>query len=119
MRLIDLRPRWLAEEGRYGQGIIFDCPCCRGTERAVRLAVIFQPALDGGEPLPPGKIGRQFRAIVDTLRDEEPDPYRNVAPSGIVWQRVGDTFETLTLSPSINYAGADHWHGCIANGDAS
>lgn len=118
MKLSDLRPGWFAAEGRHGQGIIFDCPCgCRGTERAVRLAVLFQPTLDGGEPLPANKIGEQYRAIHHTLSDE-PDPQRNVAPSGIVWQRTGgDTFESLSLWPSIDYGRCGHWHGHVKNGE--
>ena len=31
------------------------------------------------------------------------------------WMRTGDTFETLSLLPSVN-AGAPHWHGSITNG---
>jgi hypothetical protein len=39
-------------------------------------------------------------------------------PPGIVWTRAaGDTFETLTLSPSIDASPAGHWHGFIQNGE--
>jgi hypothetical protein len=33
------------------------------------------------------------------------------------WKRDGETFETLTLEPSVHQIG--HWHGWIKNGEAS
>jgi hypothetical protein len=33
------------------------------------------------------------------------------------WQRTGDTFETLTLSPSIQRLSGCKWHGFIRNGE--
>ena len=33
------------------------------------------------------------------------------------WKRTGDTFETLTLSPSVNQL--KHWHGLITNGEVT
>ncbi len=37
----------------------------------------------------------------------------------VYWQRTGDTFETLTLTPSVDAAshGVGHWHGFITNGE--
>ena len=37
------------------------------------------------------------------------------------WKRTGDTFETLTLKPSIQRADPNgcRWHGFITNGEAS
>lgn len=32
------------------------------------------------------------------------------------WKATGDTFETLTLDPSIKCGGACRWHGHIVNG---
>lgn len=31
--------------------------------------------------------------------------------------RTGDTFETLTLSPSVGFGSIGHWHGHIINGE--
>lgn len=44
-------------------------------------------------------------------------PYVN--PNQPTWQRTGDTFETLTLTPSIQRAdpGGCRWHGFITNGE--
>lgn len=36
---------------------------------------------------------------------------------GHVWNRTGDTFETLTLSPSIQRTHGCRWHGFIENGE--
>lgn len=33
------------------------------------------------------------------------------------WERTGDTFDTLTLKPSIQRVGGCAWHGFITNGE--
>lgn len=78
-RLIDCNPRWIIN-GRYTQntdgvpsGVHFDCP--EGHEGCSH-AIPFTPGLDGAAA--PGW-----------------------QTNGAIWQRTGDTFETLTLSPSI------------------
>ncbi len=56
------------------------------------VGVAFSNALDGGGPLEAGRP---------------------------LWQRTGESFETLTLSPSIRVlggAGRCEWHGFIKNG---
>jgi hypothetical protein len=77
-RLVDCNPRWVT--GRYAGrdddtpvGVHFDCP--EGHEGCSH-AIPFTPALDGG-------------------------PAASWYTSSAIWQRTGDTFETLTLSPSI------------------
>lgn len=102
MRLVDLEPRWAIDadiviggvtrhyDNRHGMAISFWCPCgCRGTDRETRLGVWFKNPIDG---LPP---------------TDDADK---------LWGRVGDTFETLTLSPSIDASHLGHWHGFIAGG---
>lgn len=72
---------------------------CPGCSIDHRIAVFFANPLDDGDQLP-GMLG---------------------------WQRIGDTFETLTLTPSIRIydhgspdaapvAGREHWHGFITKG---
>jgi hypothetical protein len=34
----------------------------------------------------------------------------------VLWQRTGETFETLTLTPSVDCSAWGHWHGFITNG---
>jgi hypothetical protein len=103
MRLVDLNPRWI---GAGGEGITLadGSPAPERTGVGVIFNcpcgcgdegyVPFQNPLDGGLPL---------------------DPNRSV------WQRTGETFETLTLTPSIlkvrNPSGCG-WHGFITNGEA-
>lgn len=94
-RLIELAPRWLhSGEGRAGMGVSFECPCCSGTDHCIRLVVWFSNPIDGGTPMPGGT-------------------YR--------WRRIGDTFETLTLIPSVDASapepnGRVDWHGNITDG---
>lgn len=76
-RLVDCNPRWM--HGRYRAdegpvcGVKFECP--EGHAECWH-AIPFTPAL-GGIPVP----GWQ--------------------ENGCIWQRTGETFETLTLTPSI------------------
>lgn len=77
-RLVDCNPRWVT--GRYAGrdddtpvGVHFDCP--EGHEGCDH-AIPFTPAVGGG-------------------------PAASWYTSGAIWQRTGDTFETMTLSPSI------------------
>jgi hypothetical protein len=72
-KLIDCNPNWV--ENYFGSdrvdAIVFDCP--EGHVHCKHV-IPFSPALDG------------------TIHPTE---------QGRGWQRIGDTFETLTLSPSI------------------
>lgn len=77
-RLADCNPHWIS--GRYTGsessvpcGVHFDCP--EGHDGCSH-AIPFTPALDG--------------AARETWQ-----------ANGAQWQRTGDTFETLTLAPSI------------------
>lgn len=93
MRLIDLNPGFISAgpspEQRDGIGIIFDCPC--GCD--VLCAVYFRNPVDGGGPYP--------------------------SERGPLWCRTGDTFEALTLTPSIHRSGPGGcgWHGWIKDGE--
>ena len=57
----------------------------------LRINIWFANPLDGGPPI------------------SDPDRPR------CLWQRTGDTFETLTLSPSVD--ASPDWHGWIRNGE--
>jgi len=67
-------------------GINFLCPCCK-TEM---LSIAFDVPLDGGAAYE--------------------------VPVAKLWKRTGDTFDTLTLSPSIDASAFGHWHGLITAG---
>ena len=117
MRLTDLNPRWIGAGGdgvfnadgtpatpRDGVGLMFDCPCQTCTAKRtgdhdadfpLRHYIPFATPLDGGPPL-------------ESQRSN--------------WTRVGDTFETLTLTPSIlsdPAKGGCGWHGFITNGEVT
>lgn len=111
MKLTDLEPRWVGAGGegvfnadgspapeRHGVGLSFLCPCAPCTAKRtgntdtdfyLRVFVAFANPLDGGP------------AFSD----------------GPKWQRAGDTFETLQLSPSIQRhrvgEGGCDWHGFV------
>lgn len=111
MRLTDLNPKWFNEGGgRSGQGVSFDCPHCvaaghvRGG-RTQRLGVPFTNPLDGGAPVD-----------LKAPRSWWPALGSDTIPDGTHWQRTGDTFETLTLSPSVDASASGHWHGFVRNG---
>lgn len=87
-RLVDCNPRWVS--GRYtgvdsdvARGVHFDCP--EGHEGCSH-AIPFTPAMDGTAST-------------------------SWQTNSAIWQRTGDTFETMTLSPSIRrvptYAGRE------------
>ena len=71
-----------------GALLIFDCPTCRGKPEAHKIRIGLAP------PMGPGKVPALYTT----------------------WQRTGDSFETLTLAPSIEVPRC--WHGHIINGEA-
>ncbi|MGH9366245.1 MAG: DUF6527 family protein [Thermoanaerobaculia bacterium] len=105
---MNLEPAWLvtAEGNRRGMGISFLCPV-HGNNGPNRmpcyLGLWLENPLDGGPPYKPG----------DTYR---PRPGQETGTEPL-WRREGETFDTLTLTPSINAEG--HWHGFIRNGEVT
>jgi hypothetical protein len=106
MRLTDLSPHWIAlfgwsAESQFYVGVSFLCPHCdpsapeHGANRRRRLAVMFHPPID-----PDNWLARILAPVSEGKH-----------------QRVsGETFDTLTLSPSIGFDHIGHWHGHIVNG---
>lgn len=109
MRLTELRPKWVtlnqwaATSPPFYIGVSFDCPHCiqKGTcptcghYEAKRLSVSFWPPID-----PESVMGRLFE----------------LPPNG-GHARTNDTFDTLTLVPSVGFDSIGHWHGNITNGN--
>jgi hypothetical protein len=105
MRLTELDPRWsTSESGRHGMGINFLCPICKDQY----LGIFFENPIDGGAMATPDEL--------PTAR----------------WKRTGDTFDNLTLTPSVDASGGakdctpasdgtarGHWHGHITDGNIS
>ena len=104
IELQELSPRWVTES-KSRWGMGLSLVC--PLCRLERLVVWFKNPLDGG----PSIIGKEF-----------------------LWDREGETFDTLSLKPSIDatWPGAipctnppepnrfwgSHWHGCITDGKA-
>lgn len=96
MKLTDLNPRWVGLTGwssphPFFIGVSFDSPAT-----GQRLAVLFDPPID------PASLSATMGPVFPAARK---------------WQRTGDTFDTLTLSPSIDTSHAGDWHGFITNGE--
>lgn len=107
MRLTELEPRWwISTFGwtpaepwpRYGMGVTFLCPVHRGACAIGRIAVPFANPLDGGSKSPEGQGANK-----DTW-----------------WQRTGEDFDTLSLTPSVDVkeeGQTSHWHGHVTAGE--
>lgn len=107
-RLVQLNPHWIqpsqwsAQADPFYIGVSFMCPHCPstvcptcGTDRGKRLAVKFWPPID-----PAGWQGR-----IDMPHD------------GFHVRADGDTFDTLSIAPSIGFDNIGHWHGYITKGE--
>jgi hypothetical protein len=101
MKLTDLNPEFVGHGGdemsdlqgnpiprREGVAISFDCPC-GGVWCGQRPMIFLNPPMDGGATL----------------------------PGTTTWKRTGDTFETMTLAPSIQRMSSCRWHGFITDGE--
>jgi hypothetical protein len=86
--LAELEPHWVEHEGKVC-GVRFQCPEHHGTETWCLQVVPFSPALDG-------TVTKSWQS------------------NGHQWQRTGETFETLTLTPSIKASCG--YHGFITGG---
>ncbi len=96
MRLIELDPRWYCVGAQSNRvGFTFDCPHC--PDSGVRLGIAVQ--LDG------------------TNFDPDPDNPQQFPAGEHVWTITGgDSFENLSVSPSVDASKSGHWHGFITNG---
>lgn len=115
MKLIELEPRWVADFGAPAdakQGIGFLCPHCRLT----RLAVFFDVPVCGHPPAAVVRPGDTLQAHIDQAEQGHLMDYHI---GRILWHREGDSFETLTLTPSVDASHFGHWHGFITNGDVT
>lgn len=130
MRLTELTPRWfgISHKQQWNKegpdvyfGLSFLCPCCMKN----RFAVTFKPFIDTGN-------------LADSVQwawPGAPNPNTGEVKQVSFWSRTGDTFDTLTLQPSVNCTveypalpafenepakparTEQHWHGYITNGE--
>jgi hypothetical protein len=101
VKLSDCQPRWVgvvnwSSPSLFAVGLVFTCPVCR-----FPVLCYFKPSLDP-----------------DNLRAKYGWPDAFPAPDGnLQWERTGDSFDTISLMPSINNdkAGCGHWS--LTNGE--
>lgn len=115
-RLVDLHPNWSTGPGGV-YGLVYDCPCD---------LPLFEPLLDAGGKVQVGVDGQAIGAVpYDQCcprggREHVPTKGnftgRPSSPDAMArgWDIAGDSFENLSLSPSVHAVG--HWHGFITNG---
>ena len=105
-RLADLNPKWVRLHGS-GEiwGIRYDCPCGKrgldGSDVPTHPDVIANVCEMGGWAMVPTKSNWLG----------EPQCADSIARG---WDLTGDSFENVTLTPSIHHVG--HWHGFLTNG---
>jgi hypothetical protein len=109
MRLTGLDPRFFARDGRTGEGMAFLCPHCKKDI----LIVTFANPIDGGEPFPLNKFDLLFGVLKHIYKQEE---LGLVVPPGCHWTRKGESFESMTISPSVDASKSGNWHGFITDG---
>lgn len=110
MRLTDLEPKWIDLGDRHGLGILWRCQTghCQGHN-----ATLFANPLDGGPPFD----GDTWRLLDELLKvpgligyEDESNLRKLVRGCGMFrWQRTGDTFDTLSLTPSVNAHDCGHF----------
>ena len=112
MRLLDLDPLWCSDFGAPAhakQGVTFLCPHCR----KIRLGVWFDVPIHGSPPI---NIEKERSARLDCDHPEHQPELAEVHFGGKHWHREGDSFENLTLTPSLDCSHFGHWHGNVVNG---
>jgi len=108
MRLVDLDPRWLMKDDKR-VGFVFKSP----TLGDDMWMAIYEPHPGYHElwrainaAFPEGKKNAKgFTRSVQTMNARQS------------WTVTGDTFETITVSPSLDGSPAGNWHGFIQNGN--
>jgi len=104
-RLIDLKPRWIDQGDRKGLGIEFGCMIGThhdGKPCEIRNIALFANPLDG-EPAWAGNS----RSLIVLLYGEE-ERYNIRGCGDCKWKRTGDTFESLSCTPSFDMHQCGH-----------
>lgn len=121
MRLTELEPKWLTDRGKL-RGVVFKCPHCRKEW----LTCFFEPTpiFSSNEfpdwwkehNFPPP--GTQSRMVIDALELDVMSEFSAFVPckKDIGWAHTGNTFDALTITPSLDASAAGHWHGFITSG---
>lgn len=110
-RLTDFNPHWIDAPGRKGIGVSLDCPArhCNG-----RLWVLFANPLDGGPAYADDCFSLMFEFYEATQDPQKEGPILDRPCGKVRWQRKGETFETLSLTPSVDAHQCGHF--TVTNG---
>jgi len=110
MRLTELEPRWVDRNGQQ-IGILLLCPHCIPQKRTW-LSCFFV----GMEHIagPDGEYALIAKIAPDIHHNDVIPCKRNTA-----WQKTGDSFENLSVTPSLDASASGHWHGLITNGEVT
>jgi hypothetical protein len=111
MKLTELSPKWIKQASGAIVGVEFACP------------VHAHLGLDanGWAPCILAQISVPF---ANPIGEAQPSDFRK----GAVWNRSGDSFESLSLTPSIRCSQGDgkgeggsltHWHGFVGSNGAA
>ncbi len=105
VKLTNLNPQWIDHDSRHGLGVSFDCMVGKHGERVckVRNWILFANPLDGGQPWP-----GESRSLILAAVPKEEDRWSIAGCGTCRWQRTGDTFESLSMSPSVNAGACGH-----------
>ena len=119
IRLVDLNPAWIdlpADLGsnrpaRHGLGVAYDPMVpVKSSMGAYRLWTLFANPLDGG-PAWPGNS----RSLILLLNPDPADVRWLIVGCGTIrWQCTGNTFETLSMTPSVD--AHEFGHMTLTNG---
>ncbi len=98
-RIVDLNPKWIENGAGELYGISYDCPC--GLPEFDPLVTFELCCPIGGRQVVPTKTSFGGKTVCADSIDRG-------------WDLTGDSFENITLTPSIHQVG--HWHGFLTNG---
>ncbi len=113
MKLTELSPKWLKIKDRI-VGLVFLCPHCQATWVSCFFEKLPLFKDSDGERFSENTQFGLFQRIV-----EEDFEKANVIPCNpaAIWTKSSDTFENLTIMPSLDFSASGHWHGFIKNGE--
>lgn len=100
MRLSELDPQWLIDDGKR-LGVTFLCPHCQKVRVGAKSA--------------PLSMRDQMRIFARDF----PNNGGQIVPmnESCSWTITGADCETMTITPSIDASKSGHWHGYVTNGE--
>lgn len=112
MRLTDLDPRWVMQDGKK-VGFVFQSPTL-GDDMWICFWVHHPDMRETwaciNQAFPEGRMNKKgFSRMVQTLNPKE----NWVVAGGL----ENSSFETMTITPSLDCSPANNWHGYITNGE--